>query len=155
MREEAEQVVALLPPAGSRSVGGGNRPWWLVEQVSAVAGPDGEWFVELRWSQNGFRRGDRQRDLVSFVTGDRVVSPAEMASDTRLLVIEEPHGTGGTAAADGRVWWDSADGGEPTEDWSPGRADSDADGTSEVVAVWMGPRPADRPAQPSDARPDH
>ncbi len=64
------------------------------------------------------------------------------------LVIEEPHGTAGTAAADGRVWWDSADGGEPTENWSAGqadRADRGADELGEVVAVWIGP-PSGRPS---------
>ena len=150
IRDEAEQLVALLPSAVARSAEGGDQPWWVVEQMSAVSGPDGDWFVELRWSQNGFGRGYRQRDVVSILTGDRVVGLDEMAAHIRHLIIEEPHGTHGTAASDGRVWWDSAEGGEPIGDWSAGRVDDTAEGLGEVIAGWIVPvtgRPSSSPGE--------
>lgn len=148
-REEAEQVVALLPSVGSRSDGGGDRPWWVVDGKSVATDGDGDWFVEVRWSQSGFRRGDRQRDLVSFVTGDRVIGVQQMAWDIREFTIQEPHGFGGTPAADGRVWWDSRDGGEPADKSSQGRTpggpgnhgedERGDEGRGDVVAVFIGP----------------
>ena len=143
-------MVALLPPVGSRSDGGGDRPWWVLEGKSVGTDGDGDWFVEVLWSQGGFRRGDRQRDLVSFVTGDRVISPTEMASDIRHLVLEEPHGFGGTPAADGRVWWDSRDEPDQDVDRPPDQAASQPDDHGEVVAVLI--RPASASGSPLPPR---
>lgn len=47
--------------------------------------------VVFRQGQGPLRIGCRQRDLVSIVTGDRAVTPDEMARDLYDFVLVEPH----------------------------------------------------------------
>jgi len=71
-----------------------------------------------------------------------------MAGDIRHLVVEEPPGFGGTAAADGRVWWDSRDPVEQENDRPLDQVTSEPDEHGEVVAVLIRPLSASDSALP-------
>ena len=88
---EAEAVLAALQTLALSASVGERRMFHVERMWIDQSGDAAAVCMVFRQGQQFVRLGCRQSDLVSIITGDRVVDPDEMALDLYSLVLREPH----------------------------------------------------------------
>ena len=90
-RDEAEAVRRRLADLAAAPRVGDTGMFELLE-LDLAGRDEGDWLVRLVFRQgDGPALGLRQHDLFSFVEGDRMLTPDEMAGDLYDFVLVEPH----------------------------------------------------------------